>query len=423
VDTDRPTATHWPPFVEDPGAKGYRQGTHRLSAPESTLARLRPLLPAMGITRVANITGLDTIGIPVVVAVRPNARGLAVSQGKGLDLAAAKVSALMETVEAHHAERIIAPLILSSYDDLRQTHRVVDVAKLPQVSDRTFHPRLDLLWIEGYDLLQSVSVWLPYELVHANFTLPLPSGSGSFPLTTNGLASGNHPLEAISHGLCEVVERDATALWLQSDREVVQASRIDLTTVDDACCREALEKFDRAGVAVAVWETTTTIGIPCFFCGIIDRTDDPLRPLHPAGGAGCHPCRSIALLRALTEAAQSRLTIISGSRDDVFREDYEEVHNDHTIQESRLFAAEVQDGMRRFRDGPNWDGETFAEDVVWELDRLRAEGIDRVIVVDLTKPEIRLPVVRVVIPGLEGPTQLSTYLPGPRALARRRSGT
>ncbi len=54
------------------------------------------------------------------------------------------------------------------------------------------------------------SVWLPYELVHANYTLPLPTGSGCFPASTNGLASGNHMLEAICHGLAEVIERDST---------------------------------------------------------------------------------------------------------------------------------------------------------------------------------------------------------------------
>jgi YcaO-like protein with predicted kinase domain len=420
MSTSHPVATYWPPFVTDPGPKGYRLGTHRLLEPEATLARLHPLLPAMGITRVANVTGLDTIGIPVVVAIRPNARGLAVSQGKGLDLAAAKVSAVMESIEAHHAEHILAPLILASDEELRRTYRVVDVAQLPRVSDRAFHPRLEMLWIEGFDLLQAEPIWLPHELVHANFTLPFPTGSGCFPMTTNGLASGNHPLEAISHAICEAVERDATAIWLGSPEELVRQTRVDLTSIDDPLCREALARFDQAGVAVAVWEITSNIGIPAFFCGITDRAGDPFRRLHSAGGAGCHPARGIALLRALTEAAQSRLTIISGSRDDVFREDYDEVRNQRTLEQTRLVVAEEQETPRSFRDAPDWDGETFAADVAWELDRLRERGFERVIAVDLTKPEFRLPVVRVVIPGLEGPTQLSTYLPGARALARRR---
>jgi hypothetical protein len=65
-----------------PAVKAYTRGTHRVVSPAATLARLLPLLPSMGITRLANVTGLDTIGIPVVMAVRPNGRALSVAQGK-----------------------------------------------------------------------------------------------------------------------------------------------------------------------------------------------------------------------------------------------------------------------------------------------------------------------------------------------------
>ena len=56
--------------------KAHRAGTHRLVAPEHTIARVRHLMPVMGVTRIANITGLDCIGIPVVVVTRPNSRSL-----------------------------------------------------------------------------------------------------------------------------------------------------------------------------------------------------------------------------------------------------------------------------------------------------------------------------------------------------------
>jgi ribosomal protein S12 methylthiotransferase accessory factor len=127
----------------------------------------------------------------------------------------------------------------------------------------------------------------------------------------------------------------------------------------------------------------------------------------------------VALLRALTEAAQSRLTIISGSRDDVYREDYEQIRNQRTTVKLRQIVTGVPDSMRSFQDGPDWDGETFSEDVSWELDRLRAAAIDQVIVVDLTKAEFQIPVVRVIVPGLEGTNQIDSYVPGQRALARQ----
>jgi ribosomal protein S12 methylthiotransferase accessory factor len=92
--------------IEPPVSKLFRHGTHRLLAPEETVARAGRFMPVMGITRIANVTGLDRIGIPVVMVCRPNARSLAVAQGKGLDLALAKASGLMEAVEAYHAEHI-----------------------------------------------------------------------------------------------------------------------------------------------------------------------------------------------------------------------------------------------------------------------------------------------------------------------------
>ncbi len=99
--------------------KHYRVGTHRVVSPVQTLERIRPHLTDMGITRLANVTGLDRVGIPVVMAMRPNSRSVAVSQGKGVDLNAAKASAVMESVESWHAERIDLPTLYGSYNDLK----------------------------------------------------------------------------------------------------------------------------------------------------------------------------------------------------------------------------------------------------------------------------------------------------------------
>src|SRR4051812_31442956 len=99
-------------------AKHYVRGTHRVRPPHETVAEYRALMPRLGITRLANVTGLDTIGIPVYVAIRPNARCLATSQGKGLDHDAAKASALMESIETWHAEVIVNPTRWESYQAL-----------------------------------------------------------------------------------------------------------------------------------------------------------------------------------------------------------------------------------------------------------------------------------------------------------------
>jgi YcaO-like protein with predicted kinase domain len=396
-------------------AKTFRDGTHRLVSPEQTVERVRPHLAAMGITRVANVTGLDYLGIPVVMVCRPNSRSLSVAQGKGLDLAAARASGLLESIETYHAEHIRRPLKLGSFSELRADHRLVDPAELPSMQGSAYHSHYPLLWIEGYDLIGEAPTWVPYELVHVNYSVPFPAGSGCFPATSNGLASGNHLLEAISHAICEVVERDATTLGFFAAAKAKERSRVDLDSVDDPDCRGVLDTYQRAGFAVGVWEVTSDVGIAAFVCAIVERNaDGVVRPFSAAEGRGCHPTRRVALLRALTEAAQSRLTAIAGSRDDLSRSDYQGVQRGGDA----LAAGDGQ--LRRFADAPNWEGETFVDDVRWQLERLRAIGIQQVVAVDLTREEFGIPVVRVVIPGLEGPGPdvYPLYRPGARARAR-----
>ena len=127
----------------------------------------------------------------------------------------------------------------------------------------------------------------------------------------------------------------------------------------------------------------------------------------------------MALARALTEAAQSRLTFISGARDDLWRAEYDEFLDAET-HASWLSCIERGEPCRSFADVDTWNGDRFEDDVDWACARLASVGIGEVVVVDLTKEEFGIPVVRVVIPGLEGIDSSSNYAPGERARARLR---
>jgi ribosomal protein S12 methylthiotransferase accessory factor len=406
-------------FASEPLAscKLFRSGTHRIFDPVETLARIKPLAPSMGITRIANVTGLDVIGIPVVAVMRPNSRSLAVAQGKGLDLTAAKVSGLMESIENYHAENICRPLLLDSEARIRaRGGRVIDVGALPRASGGSYNPESRLLWIEGHQIVAREKVWLPYEVVHADYTPPLPTGSGAFLMSDSGIASGNHPLEATSHAICELVERDAVTLWQYSGGVERSQRRVEPDSVDDEACRWALERFASAGVRVGVWDVTSDVGIPAFFCDIVDARADPFRPLGAMSGAGCHPCRGIALFRALSEAAQARLTVIAGSRDDLGLAVYRRGLDGEEFSRS-LAAMDLPPG-RTFAQSATFEGQTLEEDVAWELERLAAASIREVVVVDLTIREWGIPVVRVVIPGLEGISDAPGFVAGSRVRAR-----
>jgi YcaO-like protein with predicted kinase domain len=389
------------------------RGTHRAQSLDHTIGCVLRLAPVMGITRVANVTGLDGVGIPVVMVSRPNSRSVTVSQGKGIDLASAKASGLMEAAELYHAETTTIALRLASYEELRFKHKVVEVEHLPRGVGSHFHRNRRILWCEGRDLPNKENVLVPYEMVHTNYTLPLPDGHGCFIASSNGLASGNNLIEAISQGICELIERDAVALWKVPKKKKIDKEQLDLGSVDDPICRTVLKKFNQAGLTVAVWNITTDIKIPAFACLIVPRDDNSLWHCAVAGGYGCHPVREIALLRALTEAAQTRLTVISGLRDDFRNETYEELLDPDVIQSTR-------DQVRRsrprfdFRKAPTRNGKTLEADLAWELRCLKRAGIRRVIVIDLTKPEFGISVVRVIVPGLE-PIVGRDYHPGRRA--------
>jgi YcaO-like protein with predicted kinase domain len=393
--------------------KDFLVGTHRVVQPAETLEKILPLMPVFGITRIANITRLDVVGIPVVMVSRPNARSLSVAQGKGLDIVAAKTSGLMEAIEAYHAEHITLPLKFATLNEMRSGHRLVDIDRLARLALSPFHADLRLLWIEGVDLLRDASVWLPYETVHMDYTLPFPPGSGCFVATSSGLASGNHVLEAISHGICELVERDANALWHVSRASSLGQTRVDLSTVDDRVCVTMLERLTNAKILPAVWETTSDTAIPSFYCTIVDEKSASWRASYPCSGSGCHPTREVALLRAITEAAQSRLTMIAGSRDDTPRSDYDRVGAADRI---RSILAD-NPPVRNFRTVPTFVSDALEQDVEWLLGCLQSSNCPTVVIVDLTRRDLNVSVVRVVIPGLESSHDIPGYVPGLRVRA------
>ncbi len=277
-------------------------------------------------------------------------------------------------------------------------------------------PGLQILWTTGTDLWTGADLALPEELVGTDRSHPRFPTSGCFLATSNGLASGNHPLEAIAHGLFEVVERDAvTLLALQSQQAQAQA-RIDLETVDDPDCRSLIDRCTHAGVTVAAWDATSDIGLPVVDAVLFDAVADPWRPLPLARGQGCHPSRSIAFLRALTEAAQDRLTLIAGSRDDTAYDAY----GDAAARALRDWADCLTNEPTpiRFDSLPDFTNDTVADDVELVLRRLADAGLGQVAVVDLTHPDLGVPVWRTVVPGLEYlGNEPAAYRPGNRGAA------
>ncbi|MCS6879639.1 MAG: YcaO-like family protein [Geminicoccaceae bacterium] len=382
--------------------------------PETLLRWLRNRLGLFGITRLADVTGLDHLGIPVAVAVRPNARSLSVSQGKGLDRVRAFIGAAMESIETWHAEVPPLPEVRIAPRRVAGDRRFLDLSRLTLHRGSRLRPELAIPWLPGRDLASGRELAVPAELVELDSTRRHEEGRGCFPLSSSGLASSRTPAEAVLHALLELVERDALTLFRFRDPEEKSARRVDLERVGDPVTRALIERLRAAGMLLGAWDATTDLGIPTFFCHLM-----PERPRGHDGagwelGSAARPCPSAALRAAIFEAVQARLTQIVGVRDDIGRERYA------ALSAARLERHRMLLRRTGGRDlpAPCWSPSLpAATQLDLLLDRLSRAGLDQVAVVDLARPELGVPVVKTIVPGLEDGVDLSGWRPGPRARA------
>jgi putative methanogenesis marker protein 1 len=375
--------------------KRYKKGTHRAVPPMETLRRVESKIHAAGVTRVADITGLDRIGIPVFSSIRPAAAGGAVSvyNGKGTTPEEAKVSAIMEAIERYSAEVGDRTLLVDSYSRLSRRENVLHPNELILPDYIKNIENVLIPWVEGYELVQQKAQYVPANAVFH----PLPSNYNKvrlFRTNTNGLASGNELEEAIFHGLAEVIERDAWSLV-----EITTNAGAVVTSKDQEIV-ELQDKFLNADVSLFIRDITSNIGVPTF-AAVSD--DTMLRdPALLTIGMGTHTNAVVAVKRALTEVAQSRLTQIHGAREDTVTADIRRIMGYEWMRKMNKHWFDTSH-KKDFSDGDSFSLDTndFLDEIKHMVTLIREAGFERVIVVDLTREEIGVPVVRVIVPGLE----------------------
>ncbi|GAA1662256.1 YcaO-like family protein [Kribbella alba] len=403
------------------GPTAFNIGTHRSVPPAVTAERIRGRLSEFGITRVAELTGLDHVGIPVMAAYRPAATSLVVSMGKGLTADAAYASATMESIELWHAERPALDIVVGSARALAHDHEIVDWSTMSRVARQTFDENTTTAWVVARSFTDGRPALVPYGVVHTDGTAAERGDGGHFLCTSNGLASGNVAVEAQVHALCELIERDATTTWRLAGRRLDTVVAAEAVT--DPAARELLGRLAAAGLRAVVDDITSDIGIPTAHCTVFEPTDDPDACVLATAGMGTHPDPSVALARAVTEAAQSRLALISGARDDLFRPHYqppEDADLLYLAMTRRWETARVSRRAWLATTGP--PVATLEGDLALVVDELGRHGLEAWWV-DLTMPGIGVAVGRAVVPGLEMLNDVAHYTPGPRARAVAMSGS
>lgn len=296
-------------------------------APDKGAALLgdRARLRRFGVTRIGDVTGLDIIGVPVWFAVRPNSRGLSVSQGKGLTERQAQLSALMEAIEgavAEETQRHVAAH--GSWTALQaRGERTVPLDRIARVNPDHFEAGCERAWIRGVSARDGGPVLAPFELVGMDFRADFPWDRKAFQMSSQGLAAGFDHDRVVLHALLELVEHDACILI-----DTFETRSLGLRPWAPAAGhRPSLDgliaTLSAAGLAARFLDVTASNGVPVILASLDRPVMSASGPgFRHAAGMACRFDPLAAAEAALLEAIQSRLTDISGARDDLAPDRY-----------------------------------------------------------------------------------------------------
>jgi ribosomal protein S12 methylthiotransferase accessory factor len=258
---------------------------------------------ALGVTRIARVTGLDRAGIEVACAIRPGGHVLQVTNGKGRTFAQAARGALSEAAELWAAERFDpAECVFGSLRELPDAWDAADLGSGGElVAPRLWSEQTRIAWRPARELFSGEQVLVPAQAVHC----PPPGGAQLGPAvvrwSTNGMGAHRTRALALRHALHEAAERDQVHQALPEGWTLEAMRERKLSEVRALGPGLEAHFFDLGG----------RLGLPVAAALLLDREEGPV-PV-----AAGYACGDDALLRALQEAAQSRLTDIHGAREDV----------------------------------------------------------------------------------------------------------
>ncbi|OJJ18111.1 hypothetical protein BKI52_29910 [marine bacterium AO1-C] len=355
----------------------------------------------LGITRVTNTTRLDRIGIPVYASIRPDAMpgSLCVNAGKGLTEQEAQVGAYMEAIEMAMAEpnRANLPIIKAKASEIldgqARANAILDLCP-KRNSKIDLEATLDC--VEAFEINQGTLLKIPAELAF----IPYPNKSPWFTSNTNGLSSGNSLTEATIHGTLEVIERD-----ISSFHSIRDASQLVIPASYPEKIAAIAHKVAQAGLELVVRYAQNEFAMPYFMAAVVDH--ELANPVFIHGGYGCHPLKEIAMMRAVTEAIQSRLSFIHGGRDDLT--DTFKISKNQTTENRTQKFHQLVSQFKNAHQSINfahisehqWSFDTLEEYLQQLLSLLKQHHFKQVLRVAFTQPEEPLQVVKMIIPKME----------------------
>ncbi len=327
------------------------------------------------------------------------------SFGKGSTAEQGEASALMEAIERYsgifqgdeiRAKRRLADfpsgeaippneVLLFSDAQLGRGESPMSGSDDWEATPALFDPSARMDWSPVWSLRDGRFKHLPTSLLYF-----FHRGPATFAADSNGCAAGNTIEEAIVQGFLELVERDAYAIWWYNQ---LQRPELDLGQFDDSYVRDLRKQLAETGRRLWVLDVTSDLGIPTFVA-ITHWMQNGQENIE--FGSGAHFDSRIALLRALTELNQFlSLGLMGGG----------------TGEKSSLDGTtplRLQDHPYLMPSGEHLVQPDFSskfghfdtrEQVAACVDLAKRAGHD-FLVLDQTRPDIEVPVVRVIVPGL-----------------------
>lgn len=281
--------------------------------PGNYLRRLLPICRHAGITRIADVAGLDRLALPAVQTIRPSALSEVTSLGRGRSVAHAAIGAIMEALERCYAERVPAEsTVLGSADELAIPEGLFD-SQLVNSTNSAWR-RTPTRFIAAYDLRSGLRQMVPLELVHTRYTDPPPDFDGLFLRTTTGLACHSTWYQAAAHALFECIERDAIARAFDT-HGFFDRRRLAPEGLGPAVNR-LIGRLAEHDLSVGFWHAPSPTGIAVVWCQTIEiGAGHPVLAL-PTEGYSAGKNVAQAAETALLEALATRAGAISGARDD-----------------------------------------------------------------------------------------------------------
>ena len=420
------------PIILKPNPKAMStSGGLRTQSPIETLERYRSLIsPVSGIVTWVRSTTSQTepwlhvhwagsnaaLKIKELSSLRRSLRSK--SAGKGTSAEQSEVGALCEAIERYcglfHGEEVRCRKRLTDFlseGDARAIHpndvqlfseRQLDHADEVNALGHFYNvipPRFDsekeTEWSPVWSLTENRHRFLPTAMLYG--MNPEQRGGAGLWADSNGCAAGNTLEEAILQGFLELVERDAFAIWWYNR---LHQPGVDLQSFDDAYLAQAAQNYRQYNRDVWVLDITTDLGIPAFVA-LSRRFDrDPEDIIY---GAGAHLDPKIAILRAVCELNQC-LTWVPRPG----------IHADRYVIDDPMclnwwkttklsnhphLAPAESTALRQHTDYILPTSEDLKDDIEWCRAQVEAKGME-VLVLDQTRPDVKMPVVRVIVPGL-----------------------